>query len=108
MKKISKLLALVLALVMALALVSCGGVTVGGETGGNSTASTGGASTSTTGDASTGDASTSAPVDASGAQEGCNIDSDRRGSVRLQHRLCHHHLHRSLGRPREHRAAAYG
>ena len=74
MKKISKLLALVLALVMALALVSCGGVTVGGETGGNSTASTGDASTSAPEDASTGDASTSAPVDASGAQEGCNID----------------------------------
>lgn len=73
MKRMSKLLALVLALAMTLALASCGGVTVGNE-GGNATSSNASAST---GDASTGDTSgeqTGAPVDSSGAQEGCNVD----------------------------------
>lgn len=74
MKRMSKLLALILALAMTLALASCGGVSVGNDTG-----SGGGTSAATSsGGASSGDAASSgeqsAPVDASGAQEGCNVD----------------------------------
>lgn len=74
MKRMSKLLALVLALAMTLALASCGGVTVGNDTGSGGGSS---AATSSGNAASSGDAASSgggAPVDASGAQEGCNVD----------------------------------
>lgn len=75
MKRMSKLLALVLALAMTLALASCGGVTVGNDTGSGGGTS---AATSSGGASSSGDAASSgeqsAPVDASGAQEGCNVD----------------------------------
>lgn len=73
MKRMSKLLALVLALAMTLALASCGGVSVGNDTG-----SGGGTSASTS---TGGEDSSAAPSDgqsgatgASGAQEGCNVD----------------------------------
>lgn len=68
MKRTSKLLALILALAMTLALASCGGVSVGNDTGSGS-----GANASTSADSSAGEGTT-APVDASGAQEGCNVD----------------------------------
>lgn len=72
MKKLSKIMALVLALVMSLALVSCGG-----GSSGNGGAASGGTDTSTK---SSADASSSAEggqsgaAAATGAQDGCNVD----------------------------------
>lgn len=71
MKKLSKILALVMALAMVFALASCG------NSGSSAPAASGSAApaASAPADASgSAEAEPAAPVDASGAQEGCNVD----------------------------------
>jgi ABC-type sugar transport system substrate-binding protein len=71
MKKLSKILSLVLALVMCLALVSCGGGSSSG--GATSDAATSGAASGSS-DSSSASGGQSGATAATGAQDGCNVD----------------------------------